>query len=163
MVKLAIGFPDVKFVTTLTMPEAPENVEAVGLIPHAGMKRMVQRAAVYLSTTKETFGIGTLEAMAAGVPVLGFAQGGNLNLIEHSVNGYLAEPNNYEDLAEGLVYCLKHRKVLGRNGQEMAKRWTWEAACEKVAEVYRLAMVEEDPTVAIIIPSYNEDCMVRPL
>lgn len=155
MVKLALGFPDVKFVTTLTLPEAPENVTAIGLVSHADMKKMVQRAAVYLSTTKETFGIGTLEAMASGIPVLGFAQGGNLNLVEHAVNGYLAEPNNYEDLAEGLVYCLEHRKILGRNGQEMAKRWTWEAACEKVAGVYRLAMVEEDPTVAVVIPSFN--------
>ena len=155
MIKLAFGFPDVKFVTTLTMPDAPENVEAVGLIPHADMKKMVQRASVYLSTTKETFGIGTLEAMASGIPVLGFAHGGNLDLIEHAVNGYLAEPNNYEDLAAGLAYCLKHRKILGRNGQEMAKRWTWEAACEKVAEVYRLAMVTEEPTVAVVIPSFN--------
>ena len=155
MIKLAFGFPEVRFVTTLTLPEAPENVEAVGLVDYDSMKRMVQRAAVYLSTTKETFGIGTLEAMAAGVPVLGFAHGGNLDLVEHTVNGYLAEPNNYKDLAAGLAYCLEHQDVLGRNGQEMAKRWTWDAACEKVAEVYRLAMVEDEPTVSIIIPSFN--------
>jgi len=155
MIKLAFGFPDVKFVTTLSMSDAPENVEAVGLVPHADMKKMVQRAAVYLSTTKETFGIGTLEAMAAGIPVLGFAHGGNLDLIEHAVNGYLAEPNNYEDLANGLAYCLEHQKILGRNGQEMAKRWTWEAACNRVAEVYRLALNQDRRPIKIDSSLYD--------
>jgi len=85
-----------------------------------------------------------LEAMASGLPVLGFAHGGNLDLVKHGVNGYLAPPNNYEALCNGLNYCLTNAKVLGDNSREMAKAWTWKAACEKLREVYDLAMYDKD-------------------
>jgi glycosyltransferase involved in cell wall biosynthesis len=42
-----------------------------------------RNAGVYLSTAKETFGIGILEALACGVPVLGYAHGGILDLVQH--------------------------------------------------------------------------------
>lgn len=152
---LAGTFQQTRFLSTYAPKGAGSNVKATGLVPHAEMKQMVQEASVYLSTTKETFGIGVLEAMASGVPVLAVAHGGNLDLVQHGVNGYLARPDDLEDLAEGLNYCLQHRQILGANGREMAKDWTWQAACEKVAGIYRLAMQIEQATVAIIIPTFN--------
>ena len=152
---LAKAFPAQRFVTTFSPTRKWKNIDEIGVIPHDQMKLLVQGAAVYLSTTKETFGIGTLEAMAAGTPVLGYAHGGNLDLIEHGVNGYLAEPGDEDDLIEGLAYCLKHRSILGANGQEMVKQYTWEAVMEKVAAVYQEALKSEPSTVAIIIPSYD--------
>ena len=152
---LASAFSAQRFVTTFAPKRKRRNIDAIGVIPHDQMKLLVQGAEVYLSTTKETFGIGTLEAMASGVPVLGYAHGGNLDLIEHGINGYLAEPGNEDDLVEGLAYCLKHRKTLGDNGREMVKAYTWEAVVEKVASVYQDALEDEPPTVAIIIPSFN--------
>jgi len=150
---LASLFPNWPFVST--MPVDLPNVQVTGTIPHAQMKEVVQRANVYLSTTKETFGIGVLEAMASGVPVLGFRYGGNVDLVEHGVSGYLAEPGNIEDLAEGLSYCLQHRDTLSQNAREAAKAWAWESACEKLAGVFELAMVDEPPTAAIVIPTFN--------
>lgn len=154
--RLAQMFPNERFLTTFAADNPTPNIRETGTVPHHKMKKMVQQAAVYLSSTKETFGIGVLEAMAAGVPVLGWRHGGNVDLIRHGVNGYLAQPENYQDLAQGLAYCLKHRATLGANGREMARRWTWEAACERVAEVYRKAAAPEPPTVAVVIPCYNK-------
>ena len=152
---LAAGFPDTKFVSTFADGSELGNVLATGVLPHAEMKSLIQSAGVYLATTKETFGIGILEAMASGVPVLGYAHGGILDLVEHGVSGYLATPENAEDLAQGLAYCLEHQRVLGANAREQAKAWTWERACEILAGVYEQALVEEPPTVAIIIPTFN--------
>ena len=132
--ELAVAHPDQVFVTTFANDNSPDNVNVIGVAPHADMKRLVQGSAVYLSTVKETFGIGVLEAMAAGIPVLGWAHGGNLDLVQHGVNGYLAQVNNYDDLIDGLTYCLANRKTLGDNGRELAKDWTWEAVAEKVAD-----------------------------
>ena len=160
LVQLAQRFPRGKghFVTTF-LPQGvpnPDNMNVIGLIPHDQMKTLVQSALVYLSTTKETFGIGTLEAMASGVPVLGIAHGGNVALIEHGVSGYLAKADDIDDLAEGLAYCIRHRDILGANGRELARKWTWETACEKVAEVYRQVVKGTPPTVSIVIPVYNK-------
>lgn len=154
-IALARRFPDTPFISTFAPEDAPDNVRATDVIPHEKMKRLVQKAGVYLSTTKETWGIGILEAMASGVPVLGFAHGGILDLVEHGVNGYLADPDDLDDLERGLHYCQDHNRTLGENGRLMARRWTWENACKMVAEVYERALKEPDPTVAIIIPSYN--------
>lgn len=152
---LSREFPEVNFISTFGTKR--ENTHIFnGIVPHADMKKLVQQAGVYLSTAKETFGIGVLEAMASGVPVLGWRNGGNVQLVEHGTNGYLATPNDYEDLAEGLRYCLNHHNVLGDNGREMAKAWTWQAACEKVAGVYRLAMEDEPAMVSVVIPVYNK-------
>ena len=165
VIELAVRFPQVPFVTTFTPKRAmvPANVKMANqqggrrrVLPPDQMQRMVQQCGVYLATVKETFGIGILEAMASGKPVLGFAHGGILDLVEHGVNGYLARPNDYDDLAEGLTYCREHAKTLGDNGREMAKAWTWQKACAIVADVYRKALEPDPPTVSIIIPCYNK-------
>lgn len=141
---LAKEFPKLKFVTTFmpnNMKEVRlENLKVTGVLPHHEMKELVKSSSIYLATTKETFGIGVLEAMASGVPVLGFAHGGNLDLVQHGVNGYLAQPGNYKDLIAGLEYCALYKEALGDNGREMARSWTWRAACEKLRKVYDLAL-----------------------
>lgn len=152
---LAKAFPDQKFIMTFGLQAPPSNVEVIGMVEHETMKQVVMHAGVYLSTTKETFGIGTLEAMAAGVPVLGFAHGGNLQLVTHGETGYLARVGDFDDLVEGYRYCMEHRDVLGANAREAAKSWTWERAIEKVAQVYTEAVVPERPDVTIVIPTWN--------
>lgn len=153
LIDLMKKFPKVPFLSTFAprgldpsrMGDWPKNLKVTegGVIPHHRMKRMVQRAGVYLSTTKETFGLGILEAMAAGVPVLGWATGGNMILVEHGKNGYLAQSGSFGDLCEGLSYCFKYRHILGANGQEMAKQWGWEKPIQQIAEIYKMAVEDE--------------------
>lgn len=152
---LAIKFPNTDFVTTFSPDQDIKNIHAVGHIDHARMKTMVQKAGVYLSTTKETFGIGILEAMASGVPVLGYRWGGNIDLIQHGVNGYLAEPNDKDDLIRGLEYCMQYRNILGRNGIQLAQSWTWDKPIELMFNVFKQAAVVQKPSVAVVIPTYN--------
>lgn len=158
---LAIRFPSTKFMTTFSRPDPPGNVQVTGILPHKDMKQAIQRAGVYLATTKETFGIGILEAMASGIPVLGFDYGGITDLVQHGVNGYLAVPGNYDDLADGLVYCAKNREGLGANGAYLAEAYLWENVAEQVAGVYRLSMKSSPSTVSVIIPTYNYAHMIE--
>lgn len=140
VVELAQRFPQVRFMTTFAPTGAPPNIKVTGTVPHAEMKRMVMRSTIYLATTKETWGLATMEAMATGKPILGFDWGGTKELVQHGVNGYLARPGDYHELAEGLAYVMAHRKVLGENSRSLAREWTWEKACTIVARVYRGAM-----------------------
>lgn len=153
---LADRFKNNLFLSTFAPNGRHANIKTTGVVAHEEMKQLIQKAGVYLSTTKETFGIGVLEALASGVPVLGFANGGNLDIVQHGVNGYLAKPGDWNDLENGLKYCLKYRRDLGANGIKRAKEFTWRAACEIVADVLRYAMYDEPPTVGVVIPAYNK-------
>jgi len=168
VIELAVRFPKTQFVTTFTPRRAlvPANVRMANqtpgrrrVLPPDEMRRAVQRCGVYLATAKETFGIGILEAMASAKPVLGFAHGGILDLVEHGVNGYLAQPNDYEDLATGLSYCLEHADVLGDNGRDMARVWTWQRVAEQVSNIYHgaYAALHAPPSVTVVIPCYNKE------
>jgi glycosyltransferase involved in cell wall biosynthesis len=57
---------------------------------------------------QEVFGQTATEAMACGTPVVAFGATGLLDIVEHKVNGYLAEPFKPEDLAAGILWCLEN-------------------------------------------------------
>lgn len=153
MMELAKANRNIEFVTTFLpygYKERLSNVRGMGGVQtHSVMKRYILESGVYLSTTKETFGIGVLEAMAAAIPILAVDWGGNKDLIKHGVNGYLSRPYDLKDLSEGLAYCIKHRKTLGDNGREMARKWTWPSAVEKLAGVFELAMQSDERATQI--------------
>jgi glycosyltransferase involved in cell wall biosynthesis len=155
--ELAERFPKVKFLTTLKPKICPSNVTVIGIMAHSRMKQHIYDSAVYLSTAKETGGIGTLEALASGKAVLGWREGGILDFVQHNVNGYLAEPGNLDDLERGLRHILKHWRMFSENARETVKAFTWEASAEKVAQAYDLALryVQEPPTVGVVIPCHN--------
>lgn len=152
--ELAERVGNVQFISTFC-PNGPRNVRVTGRLPFTEMKSLVQRAGVYLATSPETFGIGTLEAMASGVPVLGWNWKGTADLVVHGECGYLAPVGNYEDLVAGLDFCIRNRQRLGDAGREIAKAYTWEKTCRLVARIYELALKDEyEDGVTVIIPSY---------
>lgn len=136
----------------------PTNIEVVGRQTYEEAKETIRRAGVYLSTSRETFGIGTLEALAAGVPVLGFDYGGNSEIVVHKEHGYLAKPGDYDDLASGLEYIYKHRGYLSHAARAyVVKEFAWEGMIAQYAILYnRLAReAQTRPKLSVIIPFYN--------
>lgn len=54
----------------------------------------------YFPSPTETFGRVTIEAMASGLPVVGAAGGGTLDILTEGEDGYLCDPDNYEEQAD---------------------------------------------------------------
>ncbi|MDE2228388.1 MAG: glycosyltransferase family 4 protein [Alphaproteobacteria bacterium] len=59
-----------------------------------------------MPSLQEAFGKTVIEAMACGTPVVAFDSGGPRDIIDHRVDGYLAEPFGADDLARGIGWCL---------------------------------------------------------
>ncbi len=158
MNELAKRLPDVSFVSTFG--DAAENVQITGVVDHKTMRDMVQRAGVYLSTTRETFGIGTLEARTAGVPVVGWDFGGNREIVEHGKDGYLVPYGDYDALASAVTRALNKREKLSKNIQETIDRWDWKEVIPRYASVFQLALEDSRPApvdVTVLVTAYNLD------
>lgn len=154
----------VDVVSTFATPQegkaAPKTLRVIGTQPHAIMKEWIQAADVYLATTKETFGIGTLEAMASGVPILGYAWGGTLDIVEHGVTGWLVEPGDIDGLLEGLEILRNNRARYSQAAREAAKAHSWQAVMSKYADLFRQVAEEKREEgkrrgVSVVITNYN--------
>lgn len=158
MNELAKLAPEIQFVSTFGQP-AP-NVKIVGQIKPEEMLSYVQGASVYLDTAVESGGpcFGVLEAMACGVPVLAWDEGGNAEVVRHKETGYLANPKDYNDLLQGLKNCLSERETYAKNALELTKtNYTQEMTCKGYIEAYKTAIASHSHSVkvSVIVPTYN--------
>lgn len=148
----------IKVVSTFgpTGKAQPESLKLTGALPAEQMKALIRGADVYLATTKETFGIGTLEAMACGVPVLGYDWGGTADIVTHKQTGYLVQPGDLDGLMEGLAYVRAHRRELGAAAREAASGYSWPAVIARYARLYHeLAATAEPNGIAVVITAHN--------
>jgi glycosyltransferase involved in cell wall biosynthesis len=88
----------------------------------------------------EGFGIGALEAMAAGLPVIASNVGGLPELVDHGRTGFLVPPNDPQALARCIVQLLSDRELrirMGRDAQlRVAKRFSPAAMARQISDVY---------------------------
>lgn len=109
------------------------SVEQQGLSQDVVFKDFVERPqdwmqacdCVVLLTPEETFGLVLIEAMRAGVPVVGTSRGGVPEIIDHECTGFLFESDNVEQLYEYLLRLQKEeglRKKMALAGEEKAGR-----------------------------------------
>lgn len=155
---VAALLPQVQFVTTFG--DESYNVKVIGKQPFDTARNLVKRASVYLATSKETFGIGTLEAMAAGVPVAGYRWGGQIEIVRQGLDGILAAPNDPGQLAQAITNIFAARDRLGEQAKERAREFTWEKATQDYKALFERVIGERTrkrPRTSIIVTNYNLD------
>jgi glycosyltransferase involved in cell wall biosynthesis len=117
---------------------AGPTVELVGRVDEATKVRLLGSARALLAPQVEDFGIATVEALAAGVPVAAPAAGGALDIVRTGVTGALYGPYDQRGLADAVQALLEQppdRSVL----RAAAQRYSEAAFAESlVAEVQAL-------------------------
>ena len=81
-----------------------------------------------------------IESMLCGTPVVGFNTGGIPEMIEHKVNGYLAEYKSSDDLAAGMRWILasgSYEKLSADTRKLALERFSRDRSVEMHIELYR--------------------------
>ena len=87
----------------------------------------------------ENLSCAIMESLSCGTPVAAFNIGGNGDMIEHKVNGYLAQEKDDVDLAQGILWCLEnnHKGDLSRAARgKVLREYCLEVVCNKYKELY---------------------------
>jgi glycosyltransferase involved in cell wall biosynthesis len=93
----------------LDLPELNLDVRFVGTLTDDIALSVLYAAAdvMVVPSRQENLPNTVMEAMACGTPVVAFRTGGIPDLIEHRHTGYLAEPFDCADLAQGIAWTLE--------------------------------------------------------
>lgn len=81
---------------------AGPTIEFCGWVPEAEKRRLVGAARALLAPQVEDFGIASVEAIAAGTPVLALRDGGALDIVREGLNGSFFEAQNAEALEDAI-------------------------------------------------------------
>src|SRR5262249_49910029 len=87
------------------------RVDYLGFLSTADMQKVLRKAKVLLVTPKwvEAFGNVAIEALACGVPVIAYRNGGLAEIVKHGKTGYLVDTCDAEGLAQA-IHQVDHIK-----------------------------------------------------
>ncbi|RXK50724.1 glycosyltransferase [Aquirufa rosea] len=116
-----------------TIQSLPLALRCLGIVHDPNiMMKAYQAAEMFITPSlEENLPNTIMEAMACGTPCLGFQIGGIPEMIEHQINGYVAQFQNAKDLSEGIAYIFPKSKELGL------------AARKKVESHYEASIIAE--------------------
>ena len=87
----------------------------------------------------ETLGLVAIEAMASGIPVVGVAAGGLVDIIQSDINGFLVDNDDgmieFTERSTQLIRDVELRTRLGANARKWAEGLSWEAATSKLRNI----------------------------
>lgn len=115
----------------------PLPARSMGYIPPERMPELYSAADLYITPSlQENLPNTIMEAMACGTPCVGFRIGGIPEMIDHRINGYVAEYKNGDDLARGVTEVLFESdwEAFSRRAREKVIH-TY--APEKIANLYK--------------------------
>ena len=86
----------------------------------------------------ENLSCAIMESLSCGTPVVCFDIGGNSDMVEHKLNGYLAKERDSEDLAKGILYILESDKQTFTNAarEKVLSNYTIENVAKQYKELY---------------------------
>jgi len=96
-----------------------DKVIFLELVTETELEKLYSQAAVYVYTApEEDFGMGIVEAMAQGTPVVAWNAAGPSKIIKNGKTGLLAKPYEAADFVNKITWILADRKFARKIGKQ---------------------------------------------
>ncbi len=139
-----------------------DRVDFVGKVPFDDVPHYLKAADLFcFASQTETQGLVTVEAMAAGLPVVAVNATGTRDVVEHGKDGYLTSDDS-RALAQAISIVLKDEDLMNRlrvASLEKAQSYTIELQARKLVEVYGQA--QEDKKAGRHVPVAEEGRAIK--
>jgi glycosyltransferase involved in cell wall biosynthesis len=128
-----------------------DRVRFHGFVDRAQLASLYANADVFtLVSRAESCSMAMLEAMAAGLPIVATKVGGNVELIQHNVNGLLVEPENIDVLESALSALARdpqQRLRFGAHNRSLIEqRYGWRSVAQQYEAVFNeIVTIPETP------------------
>lgn len=112
--------PEMKSLKKLTVElNISERIIFTGFVNQNKKFQYLQNSDIFfLSSVHEGFGIVVQEAMQVGLPIIATSNGGQVDLIQHGVNGYLFDVGDYGSLGNYVNELMKNDELRDEFGRE---------------------------------------------
>lgn len=125
--------------------QAPKFKQAVHYLGHLHddiSLRILYSAAdvMVVPSLQENLSNAIMESLACGTPVVAFDIGGNSDMIDHKVNGYLAKPFEPKDLAKGIQWILstpEYNQLCDNARQKIVTTFDNQIVAKQYIELYK--------------------------
>lgn len=119
-----------------------KQVRLMGFRDRTEIREAYGRARLFVIPSKrEGFGIAALEALAAGIPVVGMNRGGLREVVEHGRTGLLVDtPGAFASAIAELILRDDLWRAMSREAPVSARRFSWDRVIRRHLEIYADAM-----------------------
>ena len=133
------------------------HIKFFGNVPYEEISKYLWSVSVFVRPSRsEGMGNSFVEALAAGLPVIGTPVGGIPDIIEDGKTGLFSKPENPEDLAEKILAVLRDSRLKDRirkAGKAMVeKRFGWDAISAKYENIFSSLLSVRPLSILIATP-----------
>jgi glycosyltransferase involved in cell wall biosynthesis len=134
------------------MQESGMEVVFLGPLQDEGLVAAYSAADVFVAPSlQESFCQTVVEAMACATPAVAFGATGPLEIIEHQLSGYLAQPYEVADLARGIVWILadrdRHARLAAAARNKVIRDFALEKVSQRYIDLYREVLAATTETI----------------
>lgn len=111
------------------------------------IKEIKESEVLVLPSTREGFGMVLAEANYCNVPVVTYASGGTIDVVDDGYNGFLVEADNIPQLTEKILLLLNDKelqKQMGINGRNKVEtQFNWDKIVDEYLTIIDNLMVKQ--------------------
>ncbi len=118
---------DKSYATKVEQSFTSGTIEWKGFLETDKLQKELGKCRALLNTPKwnEAYGNVIVEALACGVPVIGYRRGGPSEIIQHGETGFLVEPNDKDSL-------LSYLRIVNKINRRDCRNWVENNASTKI-------------------------------